>query len=341
MAAIALAGPGCARDERPEPLLLEGATMGSRYRVRVDDEGAAARRRELAELAQSVLDDVDARMSTWKPDSEVSRLNRAPANVPVAVSEGTFEVLEAAVRIAGDTGGAFDVTVGPLVDAWGFGPGGEVIAVPDDAEIDRLLSLVGVEGLRLDPDARTVTKVRREIRVDLSAIAKGWAVDRLLAALAEAGVAHAMVEVGGEVSTRGPTREGGPWRIGIERPSPDGTVRLQRTIPLVNRSVASSGNYRNFYVLDGRTVAHTIDPRTGRPVQHRLRGVSVVTEHCMEADALATALMVMGPEEGLAWATERDVAALFLVQSPEREAAVDIVELSTPAFESVARAGLQ
>lgn len=326
---------GCARAEMPETLLLEGATMGTRFRVRVDDEGAALRDRELAAIVRAVLDEVDDRMSTWKQDSEVSRLNRAPAGEAVPVSGPTYEVLDAATRIGRETAGAFDVTVGPLVDAWGFGPE-EVTRAPDDAEIARLRAAVGSDGLRLEPVARTVTKLREGVRVDLSAIAKGYAVDRVADALVEAGLARVMVEVGGEVTTRGLTWEERPWRIGIERPTPGATGELQRSIPLVDLSVASSGDYRNSYVLDGRTVGHTIDPRTGHPVEHRLRAVSVVTARCMEADALATALMVMGPEEGLRWATSRGLAVLFVVDEDG-----ELVERTTPAFEAIAGGTVQ
>lgn len=307
--ALALLALGCARAAEPGGPVFQGPTMGTRFTVRVDDDGAERRRDEIAGLIRGELEAVDEAMSTYKAASEVSRLNAAAAGEPVPVSGPTFEVLSLAQRVSEDTGGAFDVTVGPLVDAWGFGPAGAVTRVPDDTQIAALLQTTGSRLLALDRAALTVTKGAAGVRVDLSAIAKGYAVDRVGEALERAGLGQFMVEVGGEIVVRGQTRRGSPWRIGIESPAGG----IQRQIQLDGGAVATSGNYRNFYELDGREIAHTIDPRSGRPVGHRTASVAVIADTCALADALATALMVMGPDEGRAWADARDMAVLFLV----------------------------
>lgn len=303
---------------------LEGEAMGTSFHVRVPSASADLEQ-ALSDLVRAELDAVDRAMSTWRTDSELSRLNRAPGNEPVALSTPTFELIERALALQEATEGAFDVTVGPLVEAWGFGPEGVVTAVPSPAEIERLQALTGPGALVLDVDARTVTKASAEVRIDLSAIAKGYSVDRVAAALARNGHDDFMVEVGGEVVTRGRPSAERPWRIGVENPRGG----IQRLLSLTDAALASSGSYRSFYELDGRTVSHTIDPRSGRPVDHRAVAVSVLAEDCATADALATAMMVLGDEAGIAWADARGVAVLFLVDRAGR-----IVERPSRAFEA-------
>ena len=231
------------------------------------------------------------------------------------------------MAVARDSGGAFDPTVGGLVDAWGFGPEASE-RMPDEAELAALRAHVGTAKLRLDANARTATKTDAALRLDLSAIAKGYAADAVAEALVGAGLHAVMVEVGGEVATRGQRAPGRPWRIGIERP--DGSGALWRTVRLEDRAMATSGNYRNFRRVDGHVFGHTIDPRTGRPVEHRTASVSVIAERGVLADAWATALMVMGAEEGSAWADARGIAALFIL-APEGSEGV-FVERPTRAM---------
>lgn len=320
---------GCAAEpESPYAYSVQGAALGTSYTVRIADRDQPGRETELRELVQTTLDGIDARMSTYQAESEVSLLNDAGIEQATTLSPDTFSVLAAALALSTDSGGAFDPTVGALVNAWGFGPVNPDTA-PSRAEIDALKEHMGVAKIRLDTESRTASRLDELLRVDLSAIAKGYAVDAVAAALQRAGFVNLMVEIGGEVTTRG-TRDGEPWRIGIERPDA-GAQHIQRLVPLTDRALATSGNYRNFYVMDGRTVGHTIDPRTGEPVDHNGASVSVVHAECMMADALATTLMVMGPDEGLAWAQERGIAALFIVFENDT-----FVERSTPEFDAVA-----
>ncbi len=320
---------GCTGEEpSPYAYTVQGTTMGTTYTVRIVDRDQPDREREIRELIQSTLDDLNARMSTFESDSEVSLLNRAEVEQATELSADTFAILAAALALSTDSGGAFDPTVGALVNAWGFGPVNPATA-PSRAEIEALKEHMGVGKIRLDIDTHTASRLDAALRVDLSAIAKGYAVDTVAVVLERAGFENMMVEIGGEVATRG-TRGGEPWRIGIERPDV-GAQHIQRLVPLTDQALATSGNYRNFYVMNGRTLGHTIDPRTGEPVDHNGASVSVVHEECMMADALATTLMVMGPEEGLAWARERGIAALFIVFENDT-----FVERSTPEFDEVA-----
>ena len=304
--------------------------MGTYYRIQVaGEEMSEDRRRTLHEAAVAEMDAVDASMSTYLEDSEVSRFNRHPDPTPFAVSAETFEVLRTALEISARTGGAFDVTVGPLVETWGFGPGAEPPRQLEDEEIEALLGRIGYDQLTLDEAASTVAKSLGGIHCDLSGIAKGYAVDRVAERLASLGVADFWVEIGGEVRAAGSNAGGTAWRLGIERPLfLPGTV--QRIVPLDDMAVATSGDYRNYREVDGDRYSHLIDPRSGRPIGHHLASVSVFHPRCAIADAWATALMVLGEEEGYELAVAEDLAALFLVRDGD-----EVVELATPAFETV------
>ncbi len=243
----------------------------------------------------SAVDAVDTAMSTYQDDSELSRFNRHGTE-PFEVSDSMIEVVSEAQRIAELSSGAFDITVGPLVDAWGFGPdpGGDP---PDADTIAVLLADNGFRRLDVDPEQRTLQKENAAIRCDLSAIAKGYAVDRVALGLTDLGLVDFMVEIGGEVRAVGRNAVGEAWRIGIERPEA-GSRGMWSAVALADAAMATSGDYRNYYEKDGVRISHTIDPRTGRPVTHRLASVRVIHPSCMTADALATAISVLGPEEG-------------------------------------------
>ena len=301
--------------------------MGTQFSVKVlvDDGDPSGDEAVLQALVERELALVDDRMSHYRADSELSRFNRHEATTPFEVSAATFEVLTEARRIAELTGGAFDITVGPLVEVWGFGASSPETP-PSDAEVDTLRQGLGFDRLRLDADAFTVQKDAVRVAIDLSAIAKGYGVDRVADALESAGVNRYMVEVGGEVRTAGLNEAGEPWRIAVEHPDPRAAA-FHRVLPLSGWAMATSGDYRNFYEWEGRRISHTIDPRTGRPVEHALASVTVVADRCMSADGLATALSVLGPDEGLRFATAHDIAALLLVRTPD-----GFEERVTPAF---------
>lgn len=304
---------------------LRGEAFGTSWMVRGADplEGADALKRKL----DASLEAVDASMSTWRKDSELSKLNAGPRG-PVTVSPGLMTVLAAAEDVSVATSGAFDVTVGPLVAAWGFGAG-KSDSPPSAEALGALRERVGYQKLTLDRSGRTVERAREDVSADLSAIAKGYAVDQMAEVLQAAGLSNWMVEVGGEMRVSGLGSKGKPWRLGIEKPTPEGRA-VAFAIDVGDAALATSGDYRQFRRVDGRVVSHTIDPRTGAPVDHGPASVSVVAPTCMEADAWATALMVLGPK-GLPLATERGLAALILERTPDGA----IEEHMNPAFESI------
>lgn len=309
--------------------------MGTTFTVKVVTSQLDAPRVDgLRKTIETTLAAVDAKMSHYRPDSEISRFNQFHATTPFAMSPDTVSVIGQAVEISRLSGGAFDITVAPLVDAWGFGPAGPVTAVPSEVAIARLRHRVGYTQLEIDRETSTIRKHHPGITGDLSAIAKGHAVDRVATALVEVGMNNYLVEVGGEVRAGGHNETGAVWRVAIERPRV-GTSTVQRVVELTNRALATSGEYRNFYELDGQRVSHTIDPRSGRPITHQIGSVSVVAERCVQADGLATALEVLGLAEGYPIAVEHGWAALFVV----RNADGTFREHPTPAFTALARHG--
>lgn len=313
------------------PVHFDGHTMGTSYQVRLALPChdallvGAARARVGAALA-----DVDSRMSTYKPDSEVSQLNRRTGELPLMVSLDTMAVFEAAQEVSRITAGAFDVTVGGYVNAWGFGPTGSRGPV-ESRRLAWLGGAVGHEGLLLDPRERSITKRHALTCADLSAIAKGYGVDQGARALDSLGVQDYMIEVGGEVRARGLRHDGQPWRIGIEQPRREVPRQARYAVPLRDLSMATSGDYRNCFEHDGRRYSHEIDPRTGSPISQRLSSVTVVARECAWADAMSTALIVLGPEEGLACALRLGVAAYFVMAEPGG----GFVDRATPAFDAL------
>jgi thiamine biosynthesis lipoprotein len=303
----------------PDDLLtFSGPTMGTAFHVKVisDRQGTdTAYAARLSAAIEETLESVNQNMSTYLPDSELSRFNASGGEDRFAISTDTAAVFACALEIAESSGGAFDITVGPLVNAWGFGPNGRH-QPPTNEELTALRSHVGYQKLRLDMEASTIQKIDAAVYCDLSALAKGFAVDQIAEALDELGVGRYLVEVGGEIRARGTNQGGESWSVGIEKPVDTGR-KLQRAVRLHDVSLATSGDYRNFYERDGLRLSHTIDPRTGRPVAHNLASVSVIHPSCMYADAYATTLMVLGPDDGLAWAEDHGLAALFLVRAGE------------------------
>ena len=325
-AALLVAGCG----ERVAPgtpvFTFGGATMGSTYTVKIAGPVPSAAAQDAARAAVAgVLDRVVARMSSFRDDSDVARINRQRDGAATVVAADTLAVLALAQDVSAASGGAFDVTVAPVVDAWGFGPAHERRVVPD-GESRVLRERIGWRQLALDAGTSSVRKAVPALAVDLSGIAKGWAVERAADALAALGFADFMVEAGGEVRTRGRNAHGEPWQIAIERPDAV-PQRAQRVVALEGLAMATSGDYRNYFERDGVRYCHEMDPVTARPVRHALASVSVAAPHCGDADAWATALMVLGPEHGYALAQQRGLAAHFIVR--EHGA---LREQWTPAF---------
>ena len=326
----------CARPPAPSPAwrLFEfsGPTMGTTYSVKVVTgpeglTGAVDHDRWI----RADLERINALMSTWDPSSELTRFNRSTSLDPFHLSHETFEVLEWSQKIGALTGGALDVTVAPLLDAWGFGPGGRRNRIPNGDEIARLRQSVGLHLFELDAATLTVRKKRPDVRCELAAIAPGYAADRLATQLLDRGVHDFLIDVGSELRAHGRNDAGVPWQVGIERPDAEG-LAVERIVPLSDLASSTSGDYRNFYEVNGVRLSHILDPRTGRPITNRLASVTVIDSLAVRADGFATALMVLGPNDGLALAERLNLAALFLVRNSDG----GFVERTTSRFSALA-----
>lgn len=247
------------------------------------------------EAAFAEVHRVDALMSHYKPDSDITRLNEAPPNEWVEVDPLTFAVLEQSHKVSELTGGAFDPTVMPLVSLWGFWPVRQ-LNVPSEEEIRQTRMRVGYRKLSLDSPRHAVRKAAEGVTVDLGGIAKGCAVDRAIEALRRRGVTDALVEIGGETRVMGKNKDGRLWRIGVLHPARRGYLAV---LELSDMAVATSGDYMNCFVLDGKRYSHLIDPHTGKPVSNEIAGVTILNKECLKADALATAVSAMGLEKGM------------------------------------------
>ncbi|QDT38927.1 FAD:protein FMN transferase [Stratiformator vulcanicus] len=304
-------------NERPATLAFRGETMGTTYEVKVySAEGSKlqAAQQELKQQADRLLETINDQMSTWWPDSELSRFNRAAGDEPFEVSPATALVVQEAIRVSRLSGGAFDPTVGPLVNLWSFGPEGRPEEIPDDEQIAEARSSIGTDMVEVNDDPPTLTKRSSATELDLSAIAKGYGVDAIGELLLDRGYDNWLVEIGGEIRASGFKKNSDPWVIAVEKPVA-GERAIEQVVELPTASggaMATSGDYRNFFEQDGVRYSHTIDPRTGRPISHRLVSVSVIHKSCMTADALATAVMVLGPDEGYNLLESEGVAALLI-----------------------------
>ena len=324
VAALALAA--CANE--PDTLELRGRAMGTAYSIKVvaSADGSNPAPERLRERIAMRLDDLEDRFSNYRPDSEVSRFNAYQGQAWFDVSPVFLDVVGQAMTVSERTGGAFDVTVGPLVELWGFGAGGEAGQIPPQEALDRLLAATGFGRVQLRETPPAVRRTQPGVQLDFSAIAKGYAVDAVCALLQETGVSSYVVEIGGEVRAQGRRADGRDWSVGIEQPDATGAAEI---VPLQDAAIATSGDYRIYFEHEGRRYSHVLDPRTGWPVSHAGAAVSVLSSTAAEADALATALLVLGPEAGPELAEREGIAARLVVRT-----AAGLTVLRTTAYET-------
>jgi thiamine biosynthesis lipoprotein len=291
--------------------------MGTTYHIKLPSTPPSIEIDRLHADIEAVLADIDRQMSTYRPDSELSQFNRAPAGEWFAVSTATADVAAAARKISESTDGALDVTVQPLVELWHFGSSNgrrhsvqRAFQPPDEELITAARKLVGYQKLEVRSAPPALRKMIDGVQVDLSSIAPGYAIDRLAHVLEDRRIPDFMVELGGEVRAAGRRPDGKPWRVAIEWPLAG--RREMHSVPLSNASIATAGDYRKFFESGGRRYSHIIDPATGRPVEHSLASVTVIADTCMAADGWDTALLVLGPQRGYDCAERHGLAALFI-----------------------------
>jgi len=317
---------GCEQSVKQRVYTLEGRTMGTTYHITaVVKPGVNIVENPLQIEVDKLLENINQVMSTYIVDSELSLLNRVEANKPTVVSEQLFSVLSLSRAVSDLSSGAFDITVGPLVNLWGFGPTEQKDQQPEPAKIEQTLAQVGYQHIALDKERLQVTKTAN-VYIDLSAVAKGYGADAVAELLEHHGISDYMVELGGEIALAGNNASGVGWRIGVEQPTLAQTGVIE-AVTTVKGGIATSGDYRNYFEVEGRRFSHTIDPATGYPIAHTLASVTVVAASAAKADALATAINVLGPDRGYTLAVNKKIAAYFIIRHKD-----GFITKATPEF---------
>jgi len=322
---ILVALAGCESDQSPSTS-FRGETMGTTFHIKVSSKLSSEENAVMQKGIDDLLLKVNETFSTYIATSEVSKFNQKKSNEEQDKSAEFISVLEEALRLSDATQGAYDITVGPLVNLWGFGPNFQADDVPSDDEIEQAKLAVGYKNIVVNNTQKAVKKLNPEIYIDFSSIAKGYGVDKVAELIESKGHTSYMVEIGGEMRVKGNNPDGNKWRIAVENPNSE-ERSIHKVMKVTNTAIATSGDYRNFFEKDGVKYSHTIDPTTGWPVQLSLASVTVLTDSSMTADAWATAFMVLGSKKGYDLAIEANLAVLFLVKDGE-----GIKEMKTPKF---------
>lgn len=297
--------------------VLDGKTMGTFWRVSVigvDEAKAQALRAKV----QAQLDADDRLLSTWKNDSALMRFNHAADTRPWPVSEAMAHIVTLSLRIGAKTDGAMDITVGPLVNLWGFGPDKQPVATPDAQAIAAAKARTGLQHLQVinQSGRQFLQKDIPDLFVDLSTVGEGYAADHLARLMEQEGISRYLVSVGGALVSRGMNGEGKPWRVAIQKPT-DRENAVQAIVDINGHGISTSGSYRNYYELDGKRISHVIDPQTGQPITHKLVSVTVIAPTALEADGWDTGLMVLGPEKAQQVVREQGLAVYMIVKEGE------------------------
>ena len=288
--------------------------MGTTYSIKVSGLSDSSSVKPLQRDIEELLEGINLSMSTYLTDSEISRFNRFIDVSPYSVSPRMIRVVKESLRVSSLTEGALDITIAPLVNLWGFGVDKQTATIVDEKKIKALKRRIGYKKIKAEIDPPQISKQHPELTIDLSAVAKGFAVDQVGMLLESKGLINYLVEIGGEIRTNGVKQHQTPWVVAIERPMTGERV-IQQVLSMGNNSMATSGDYRNYFEKNGKRFSHLIDPNTGKPINHRLASVSVVHRSCITADAFATAFMITGFKKGYQLALQENLAAYFLVRT--------------------------
>lgn len=328
----------CQKADELKIVHLHGKTMGTTYNVKLVVPGDF----DATSLQQKIdqrLIEVNQAMSTYIKTSEISKFNQSKNQEEIYISSDFFKVASHALKLSEDTKGFFDPTVGPLVNLWGFGPNGER-KIPSPELLAKAMNAVGHDKIEINEKNLSLKKLHPDVYLDLSASAKGFGVDAVIDVINLSGIKNTMVEIGGEVRTTGRSL-GREWKIGIESPNPETPgSNITKVIRVSNFALATSGDYRNFFEDHGKKYSHTINFKTGKPVEGMLASVSVISSNCMDADALATALMAMGHEVGYEYAKKKGVKAFFIYRNDieyKTQTSAKFLTKATPEFELITK----
>ncbi len=316
---------GCGADKTPQEVFLEGKTMGTTYHIKYFADDKSVDATKLQQQIDTQLKAVNQSMSTYIPDSEINTFNKLHANQVMPISEDFRAVVSESIRLGKSTK-TLDVTMGPLIDLWGFGPDKKPTKRPSDEALAAMIEKIGVDKLNLTEQG--LAKTVDGLELSFSATAKGYGIDKVAQLLESQNISNYMVEIGGELRIGGEKPNNQDWKIAIEQPdAPPGERKVHRVLAPGTNGIATSGDYRIFYKMDGETYTHLIDPVTGMPIKHDLVSVTVLHPSAMTADGLATALTVMGMDDAKAYAEKHDLPVYLMAKSDK-----GIVTYASTAF---------
>lgn len=286
--------------------------MGTTYNVTVVDNPLSLSKEDLKKRIEETLNEVNEKMSNWYDQSEISTINNDKRGKPIDLSQELFDVINISTDIHKRSNGAFDITAAPLINLWGFGPNKSERKIPSVSEVNAALELVGqTRLLKLIPGLNQLKKRNSEVSINLSAIAKGYGIDRIARTLREEKIQNFLVEIGGDLITSGTNKNGKAWSIGIESPKV-GSQIVQSVIKIKDQAMATSGDYKNFFEKNGIKYSHIIDPKTGYPIRHKTLSVTVLAKSAALADGWATAMLVLGKNDGMIVANKLDIPVFFI-----------------------------
>tara|TARA_Y100000590_G_scaffold105497_1_gene120025 strand:- start:7540 stop:8514 length:975 start_codon:yes stop_codon:yes gene_type:complete len=306
-------GTGACQNNNYKIVLINGFTMGTTYSIKIKTADAVVNQEKIRADIEKILLEINQKMSTYIVDSELSVINFSNSLDSNLISDDLFKVISHANTISKTTNGAFDITVGPLVNLWGFGPNKSENKIPSNEEIELIKKNIGYKKIYLNKETTSIKKLHPDLYVDLSGIAKGFAVDKIALYLNSYNLENYLVEIGGELIAKGTNEDNEVWQIGIENPNNN----LAKIIGLKDIAMATSGDYRNYFEKNGVRYSHTINPNTGKPIKHKLASVTVLDKTAMNADALATAFMVLGPAKTIELANELKIGVYLIIKNDE------------------------
>ena len=306
-------GTGACQNNNYKILLINGLTMATTYSIKIKTADTAVNKEKIRADIEKILLEINRKMSTYIVDSELSVINFSNSLDSNLISDDLFKVISHANTISKTTNGAFDITVGPLVNLWGFGPNKSENKIPSNEEIELIKKNIGYKKIYLNKETTSIKKLHPDLYVDLSGIAKGFAVDKIALYLNSYNLENYLVEIGGELIAKGTNEDNEVWQIGIENPNNN----LAKIIGLKDIAMATSGDYRNYFEKNGVRYSHTINPNTGKPIKHKLASVTVLDKTAMNADALATAFMVLGPAKTIELANELKIGVYLIIKNDE------------------------
>ena len=306
-------GTGACQNNNYKILLINGLTMGTTYSIKIKTADAVVNQEKIRADIEKILLEINQKMSTYIVDSELSVINFSNSLDSNLISDDLFKVISHANTISKTTNGAFDITVGPLVNLWGFGPNKSENKIPSNEEIELIKKNIGYKKIYLNKETTSIKKLHPDLYVDLSGIAKGFAVDKIALYLNSYNLENYLVEIGGELIAKGTNEDNEVWQIGIENPNNN----LAKIIGLKDIAMATSGDYRNYFEKNGVRYSHTINPNTGKPIKHKLASVTVLDKTAMNEESLATAFMVLGPAKTIELANELKIGVYLIIKNDE------------------------